>query len=172
MTAIRVLRFVGLLLVGVGLGAGFAHLCALSNRLGLPAEAYLTVQRTYGDRILLNLIGLVALSVLGALTALTRRRPRTFAATLAAFLASAGAQAVFWAFAFPIDQATDGWTDLPLDWTRLRHQWEYAQAAIAGLELLAFGALALSILVREQPAAPRERPHRKRHGPLEFMSVH
>jgi hypothetical protein len=170
--AVRVVRFVGFLLLGVALGAGLAHLFALPNKIGLPGDAYLTVQQIYSGWVLLDLVAVGALGALGVLAAMLRRRPRTFPLTLAAFLSMAGAQGLFWALAFPVDLATDGWTMLPEDWMSLRDRWEYAHAAGAGLELAAFAALVASVLLREQPMPPHDGPHRKRHGALEFMSVH
>ena len=170
--AVRAVRFVCFLLVGVALGAGLAHLFALPNKIGLPGDTYLTVQQIYSGWVLLDLVAVGALGALGVLTAMVRRRPRTFPLTLAAFLSMAGAEALFWALAFPVDLATDGWTMLPEDWTSLRDRWEYAHAAGAGLELAAFAALVASVLLREQPMPPHDGPHRKRHGALEFMSVH
>jgi hypothetical protein len=170
--AVCAVRFVCFLLVGVALGAGLAHLFALPNKIGLPGDAYLTVQQIYSGWVLLDLVAVGALAALGVLTAMLRRRPRTFPLTLAAFLSMAGAQGLFWALAFPVDQATAGWTTLPADWAILRDQWEYAHAAGAGLELVAFAALVASVLLREHPTPPHDGHHRKRHGALEFMSVH
>lgn len=172
MNAVRVVRFIGFLLLAVTLGASFAHLFALPNKIGLPAEAYLTVQQIFRGWILFDLVGIGAICALGILTALLRRRPRVFSMTLAALLSLAAAQAAFWTLAFPIDQATNGWTDLPPDWTALRDQWEYTHAAMAGLKLIAFAALVVSVLLRNHPPPPRDGHHRKRHGALEFMSIH
>jgi heme/copper-type cytochrome/quinol oxidase subunit 1 len=170
--AVRVVRFCCFLLVGLTLGAGLAHLFALPNKIGLPGDAYLMVQQIYSGWVLLDVVAVGALGMLGALALLVRRRPRTFPLTLVAFLSMAVAQAVFWVLSFPADQATAGWTMLPPDWPVLRDQWEYSHAAGAALELVAFVALVASVLLRERPMPPQDGPHRKRHAPLEFMSVH
>jgi hypothetical protein len=170
--AVRVIRFLSFLLVGLTLGAGLAHLFALPNKIGLPGDTYITVQQIYSGWVVFDLVAVAALAALGVLAALVRRRPRTFPLTLAAFLAMVGAQAAFWALAFPADRATDGWTMLPPDWPILRAQWEYAHAAAAGLDLAAFVSLVASVLLRERPTPPGDNHSRKRHGPLEFMSVH
>ena len=170
--ALRVVKFVSLLLVRVALGAGLAHLFALPNKIGLPGDAYLTVQQIYSGWVLIDIVAICALGALGILTGLVRRRPRTFLMTLAAFIAMAAAQAMFWGVAFPVELETAGWTMLPEDWSSLRNRWEYGHAAGAALELAAFAALIASVLLREAPTPPGDSPHRKRHGALEFMSVH
>ena len=172
MNAVRIVRFLSFLLVGLTLGAGLAHLFALPNKIGLPGDAYLMVQQIYSGWVLLDLIAVGALGTLGALALMVRRRPRTLALTLVAFLTMAAAQAVFWALSYPADQATQGWTVLPANWPVLRDQWEYSHAAGAGLELMAFVALVASVLLRDHPPPPQDGPHRKRYAPLEFMSVH
>jgi hypothetical protein len=170
--AVRVVRFLSFLLVALTLGAGLAHLFALPNKIGLPGNAYLTVQQIYRGWLLLDLIALVALVALGILAVQVRRRPRAFILTLVAFVTMAAAQAVFWSLSYPADQATNGWTMLPANWSVLRNQWEYSHAAGAGLELVAFVALVASVLLRDH-APPEEGHHRKRHhARLEFMSVH
>lgn len=173
MNAIRAVRFLSLLLVGLTLGAGLAHLFALPNKIGLPGDAYLVVQQIYSGWMLLDVIAVGALGAIGTLAVLVRRRPRAFPLTLAAFLAMAAAQAVFWALSFPADLATKGWTELPANWLVLRDQWEYSHAAGAGLELVAFVALVASVLLRDHATPPQDgRPRKRHHGPLEFMSVH
>jgi hypothetical protein len=66
-----------------------------------------------------------------------------------AFLCLATALAVFFAFTYPANQATQNWTVLPADWEQLRAQWEYSHAAGAALDLAAFVALILAALARD-----------------------
>jgi hypothetical protein len=40
---------------------------------------------------------------------------------------------------------------LPLDWARLRDQWEFAHASRAILQVVALGALVISILAELSP---------------------
>lgn len=172
MTAVRVVRFFSLLLVGLALGAGLAHVFALPNKMDLPGDVYLVVQQIYSGWTLLDLVAIGALALLGLQTILVRQRPRTFLLSLAAFLAMAVAQALFWILSFPADRATEGWTMLPPDWPILRDQWEYSHAAGAGLELVAFVALIASVVMRERPTPRADGPYSKRHMFLKFMSVH
>jgi hypothetical protein len=50
---------------------------------------------------------------------------------------------------------TASWTSLPVDWERLRAQWEYSRAASAILNLGALGSL-LAAMVRMP--TPTDRP--------------
>jgi hypothetical protein len=171
-TAVRVVRFFSLLLVGLALGAGLAHLFALPNKMDLPGDVYLVVQQIYSGWTLLDLVAAAALVALGVLTALVWQQARAFFLTLGAFAAMAAAQVLFWMLSFPADRATEGWTMLPPDWPLLRDQWEYSHAAGAGLELVAFVALIASVVLRERPAPHPDGRHGKRHMLLKYMSVH
>jgi hypothetical protein len=44
---LKTFRFLSLMFVGLSMGAALAHLFELPNKIGLPAEAYLTVQQNY-----------------------------------------------------------------------------------------------------------------------------
>jgi hypothetical protein len=62
----------------------------------------------------------------------------------------AGTQVLFWTFTFPANQQTHNWTVLPENWLALRQQWEYSHAASAGLNLMAFVALILAVLLKDE----------------------
>lgn len=70
------------------------------------------------------------------------------------------ALAIFFAFTFPANQATENWTARPADWETLRSQWEYSHAVGALLYLTALIALTLSLIVRgnraENPGVRRD----------------
>jgi hypothetical protein len=80
-----------------------------------------------------------------------------FGLAISAFICIALAQATFWIWTFPANQASNNWTMLPADWQRLRPQWEYSHAAGALRTLLALVLLILCTLValRERDAAQR-----------------
>jgi hypothetical protein len=68
----------------------------------------------------------------------SRRQGRpAFLAAIATLLLVANFT-VFFAWTFPVNQATSNWTVMPADWEALRNQWEYSHAVNA---LLAFVAL-------------------------------
>ena len=192
---LKTCRFIAFLFVALVLAAGLARLFVLPVKMALPAVAYLTVQGVYSGWELLGI------AVAGALLALatlawqlrprsagwsflksSRRsrsqsarlgRPRAFALTLLALVAIIADKAVVWSFAHPVNQATGNWTFLPDNWVALRAQWEYAHASGAVLDLLAFMALVLSVLVTERPVRVRDPDEASggRGAPLRFMAV-
>lgn len=143
---VGIFRFVSLLFVGLSMGAALAHLYELPNKIGLPAEAYLTVQQNYRGWALLGTVVIGALVATLVLAILVRGRGAVFAFCLSAFLCMVGAQAVFWAFTYPANIATHNWTMLPDNWMQLRARWEYSHAAGAVFNLAAFICLVLSLL--------------------------
>lgn len=62
---------------------------------------------------------------------------------------AASAHAAFWIWVAPVNatMAPLAPETLPADWMGLRNQWEYTHAARAALQIVALGALVLSILV-------------------------
>ena len=142
------LRFTALLFAALALGPALAHLLELPNKIGLPREAYLTVQQVYRGWALLGIVVFGALVCTLALAIGARRHRREFIPALVAFLCIAGTQAIFWTFTFPANVQTGQWTMLPEHWQALRTQWEYSHAASAVLNLAAFIALIVAVLAR------------------------
>jgi hypothetical protein len=66
--------------------------------------------------------------------------------SLSAALCTAATLAVFFAFTYPMNVVTANWTVTPPDFEVARRQWEYSHAFNAVLMLVAFAALALSVL--------------------------
>lgn len=149
----KLARFLSLLFCSLALAPAMAHLLELPNKIGLPRDAYLTVQHIYDGWALLGFVVYGAIFSTLALAVLTRRRGREFAYALTAFLCMVGTQAIFWSFTFPANRASANWTMLPDDWLALRAQWEYSHAASALLNLAALLAVILSVL-RETREAP------------------
>jgi hypothetical protein len=147
---LKTFRFLSLMLVGLSMGAALAHLFELPNKIGLPAEAYLTVQQNYRGWSLLGIVVIGALVSTLILAVLVRGRGTVFRLSLEAFLCILGTQAVFWTFTYPANVATQFWTMLPDNWMQLRSQWEYSHAAGAGFNLAAFVCLVLSLLCRQE----------------------
>lgn len=69
-------------------------------------------------------------------------------AALAALICLIGAQAVFWIWTFPANQATSNWTTQPEAWQRLRIEWEYSHLAGAVFQTLAMASLVVAVLRR------------------------
>jgi ABC-type cobalamin transport system permease subunit len=111
---------------------------------------YLIVQQIYRGWALLGTVVIGALLSTLALTIMVRKPTKTFVLILVAFLCMAGTQVLFWTFTFPANQQTHNWTVFPENWLALRQQWEYSHAASAGLNLVAFVALILAVLSKDE----------------------
>ncbi len=88
--------------------------------MGPTRDEYLIVQQIYRGWALLGVLIFGAMKCTRALSVLVRKRRRDFALVLAAFLCIAAGLAVFFAFTFPANQATNNWTVLPDNWESLR----------------------------------------------------
>ena len=140
--------FIALLSTALALGAALAHALELPNKIGLERDQYLVVQSLYrGWNQLAYLLLIEFISIL-AVIIMARREPRVFRPALVAILCLIAAQAVFWAYTFPANVATDNWTTIPPDWETLRSRWEYSHAAGAVFQVLAMSALIIAALSR------------------------
>jgi hypothetical protein len=170
---LKACRFAAFLFLALVLGAGLAHLFAMPGKMVLSPAAYVTVQQIYnGWDLSLAVVGAVA--SLGATAwLLRRRRPRALALTLLALAAVAADEVVVWNYAAAANRMTANWTVLPVNWPLLRAQWEYAHAAGAALDLVAFAAFVLSVLLAERPLRSRDPDESSggRGAPLRFMAV-
>ncbi len=146
---LAVARFTSLLFAGLALAPALAHLLELPNKIGLSRDEYLVAQQLYSGWALLGIIVFAALFSTLAHVLLVRRQRTAFVLALFALACLAGAQAIFWTWTFPANQATQNWTVLPESWAALRAQWEYSHAAAAGLNLVAFASLILAVLARK-----------------------
>lgn len=149
----RIVLFVALLATALAMGAALAHLLELPNKIDLTRDQYFLVQQVYRGWALLAALLLIQLVAMLALAALARRVPRVLRATLVAVLCLVLAQAMFWAFTFPANVATDNWTTIPDNWEALRRQWEYSHAVGAVFQIAAMSALIVAALAREPAAA-------------------
>lgn len=147
---LKTIRFLALLFTALALAPALAHLLELLNKINLSREEYLTVQQIYRGWALLGFVVVGALLANLTLTIMVRTKPKVFVLNLITLLCIVGAQVVFWMFTYPANQATSNWTMLPENWLRLRTQWEYSHAAGAGLNVIAFITLILSVLVQDE----------------------
>jgi hypothetical protein len=141
---IRIFQFSAVILTALALVPGGAHLLELPHKIGLGRESYLTVQQIYRGWALLGII-LVAAVLASLLLAYLSRGQRTPALCAGAAAVLLGATLViFFAWTFPVNQATVDWSRAPEGWELLRARWEYSHAANALLTLLALCAATAS----------------------------
>jgi hypothetical protein len=143
---LRTFYFLALMLTAIAMSLAMAHLAELPNKIEISAAHYLIVQRNYDNWAVLGLIVPASFLSVAALTVALRGTGAPFTLALIALLLLIGELVAFWGFIFPVNQATQNWTMLPDNWEALRAQWEYAHAVRAILYVLAFGALAMSVL--------------------------
>jgi hypothetical protein len=140
--------FVALMATALALGAALAHALELPNKLGMSREQYFVVQRVYDGWSRLAYLLMVQLGGIVAVIWLYRSEPSVMKPVLAALASLVAAQAIFWIWTFPANQATANWTAQPDDWARLRRQWEYSHLAGAMFQLLAMVSLVVAVLRR------------------------
>src|SRR5262245_10601783 len=107
---VKSMRFLSLLFTALALAPALAHLLELPNKIGLPHDAYLTVQQIYRGWALLGFVVVGALVFTLVFTVLVRRQREQFLLALVAFLCIVGTQVVFWTFTYPANQQTNNWT--------------------------------------------------------------
>ncbi len=118
------------------------------------------MQQLYAGWAWLGLVVLGALVSTLALSVLVRTRLRQFVLACVAFGSVLVTQIIFWAFTFPVNQQTQNWTTLPVNWMTLREHWEYSHATAAVFDLIAFIAVVLAALaaVGHREDTPTMRP--------------
>lgn len=137
---LRIVAFLAIVLTALALAPGGAHLFALPNKIGLGEADYFTVQQIYRGWALLGIVLFGALAANLAHALMLRRRGLPFGLALAAFALVAATLAIFFAWTYPANVATENWTVVPADWQALRAQWEWSHAANAVLTFLALCA--------------------------------
>jgi hypothetical protein len=140
--------FVALLATSLALGAALAHALELPNKIDMSREHYFIVQRVYdGWSHLAYLLAAQLVGLLG-LALLYRAEPRVLTPVMVALACFVAAQAIFWIWTFPANQATENWTMQPDNWEALRRQWEFSHLAGAGFQTLAMTALIVAVMRR------------------------
>jgi hypothetical protein len=136
----KIAQFLALVFTALALVPVGAHLFALPNKLQLDQADYFIAQGIYRGWAWLGVASIGAI-VTNAAAAIAVRTQVVSTLLMLATLA------IFFAFAFPANQATANWTVMPDDWQFLRRQWEYSHAVNAAITFAAFCATALSTLL-------------------------
>ncbi len=136
-------QLLSVVLTALALIPAAAHVMELPNKLPMPRDDYLTVQRVYRGWSFAGYIVAAALVATLWLAVISEGAARPPA--VGAFLAILAAQFVFWGFTFPINQRTHDWTATPDDWEPLRDRWEISHAVAALLNFIALVCVAMAI---------------------------
>jgi hypothetical protein len=145
--ALKTVMFLAVVLTALALIPYGAHLFALPNKIGMTREQYYVAQSAYNGWALLSVILIPAMLVNIVLAVMLRGEGGVWLA-VAGCICMAATLAVFFAFTYPANVATQNWTVMPADWETLRRNWEYSHAANA---VLAFAAFCLIVLATLAP---------------------
>jgi hypothetical protein len=104
---VRLLQFVAMVLTAVALVPFGAHLFALPNKIYLSESDYFVAQNIYRGWALLGVVLIGAAFANFALTILIRGQCAPFVFTLVSLLCLLATLAIFFAFTFPANQATN-----------------------------------------------------------------
>jgi hypothetical protein len=151
MPRLKVLQFVALVLSAVALAPAGAHLFALPNKIHLTQTDYFIVQSIYRGWALFGIALFCNLMVSAVLAIVVRAQTAPLVLMLISLVSQVAVLAIFFAFVYPTNVATDNWTTIPANWEQLRQHWEIGHAVNAAIGFAGFCALALSVLTARRP---------------------
>jgi hypothetical protein len=141
--AFKTIHFLALVFTALALIPYGAHLFALPNKIGMTQEQYFVAQSIYRGWWLMALILFPAMLFDLVFAFMLRGQRQAFVLAVAGCICLAATLAIFFAYTYPANVATQTWTSVPADWEQLRLQWEYSHAVNA---LLTFASLCLIAL--------------------------
>jgi hypothetical protein len=156
--ALHVVRFVALMLVGLGMTLGAAHALELPQKMDYDPELYAavtsTMYRYYG--LVGGPVQVLGVLAVGALCWSARGRRAAFRWTLAALVALVVSLVMWAALVQPVNAewgrvlASDR-AAAPAAYARLRPRWEYGHVAAFIAWLAGFALLVISVVVEVRP---------------------
>jgi Domain of unknown function (DUF1772) len=159
---IKTWRLLTIMLTAMSLGPALGHLLELPAKMMYDGVLWLTVSKTlyatFGTIGAAFEVGAVITTVVLAI--LVRQQRPAFGWTILAAVCVLLTHAAFWIWLAPVNATIAALTleTLPADWMALRNQWEYTHAARAVLQIVALGALAISILVETPTHISKDQP--------------
>lgn len=138
-----VFKFVTIMITVLALLPGGAHLLELINKIDMPEAQYYIVQSIYRGWQYAGIVWAAALLANALLAYRLRGEVVAFRWAAAATILLVAAFAIFFAFTFPANVATQNCTVQPPHSIELRMAWEYSHAANA---IVVFAALCCSTL--------------------------
>jgi Domain of unknown function (DUF1772) len=155
----KLLRLLTIMLTALSMSAAFAHLLEMPAKIHYDGPKWLnllqTLYPTFGKVSGVCEIGAVVASFI--LVVAVRKQPNAFRWTLLGTSCLAATHAIFWIWVAPVNATMVPLTPetLPVDWTRLRDQWEFSHAIRALLQIAALDSFVLSILSELPKTASR-----------------
>ena len=146
----KILQFIALVLTAIALMPAGAHFFALPNKIHLGQIDYFIVQNIYRGWALFGIVLFGNLIASATLAFILRGTRGPFLFVLINVLCQIATLAIFFAFTFPANQATDNWTAIPPDWEYLRWQWEMSHAINAVIAFVGFCSLTISLLLTRE----------------------
>lgn len=146
----KIMQFIALVLTALALAPGIAHVASFLNKIHLNESTYFIVQTIYRGWNLFGIVLIAALVANAALAFAVRRHPQAFRLMLATLFCLITGLAIFFAFTYPANVATDNWTAVPANWAQWRWQWEISHAANSAINFVGFCALILSVLATRE----------------------
>jgi hypothetical protein len=147
------------MLTALSMGVALCHLMEMPAKLTYDGALWLMLLQTLYPPAFGPIGGYLEIGAVvtaGILAFLVRRHRPAFGWTLLGAVCLAIAHAVFWVWVAPVNATLTPLTPetLPPDWKALRDQWEYSHATRAILQIVALGAIVLSLLVeiRAEPS--------------------
>jgi Domain of unknown function (DUF1772) len=147
---VKFLQFVAIVLTALALVPGGAHLFPLPNKIHLSESSYFIAQTIYRGWAFHGIVLIGAVLANAALAVLLRGQRAPFVFALISSLCLIATLAIFFAFAFPANQATNNWTQVPADWEQLRWQWEVSHAVNALITFAGLCSLTISVLTTRE----------------------
>jgi hypothetical protein len=162
---LRTWRFITIIFVALSMGMAFSHALELPAKMQYDATLYVKLQNTlyaaFGPPNIGPYIEVGAIVAAIVLLFLVRKHRPAFPLTLIATVCLLLAFPItFFLFIEPVNVVFRNATpaSVPVDWMRLREQWEYSHAARFVLQLMALSALLLSVLMETPVNYPRKHP--------------
>jgi hypothetical protein len=147
---LKIVSFLALVFTALALVPYGAHLFSLPNKIGMTQEHYFIAQRAYDNWALTSLILFPAMLINIVLAIMLRADRPEFYLAVAGCICMAATLAVFFAFTYPGNVATQNWTVAPSNWEELRTRWEYSHAFNALLTFASFCLMTLAVLTQRR----------------------
>lgn len=158
---LKIWRFITVMFISLSMGMALCHLLELPAKMEYDGSLWLKLLHT-----LYPVFGTVGAAFEGGallttivLSILVRHRKPSFQWTILGLMCIIATSICFWIWVMPVNLEMQNMTadTLPADWMQLRNQWEYAHAIRAVLQIIALGALLISLLI-EIPDYPLKNP--------------